>query len=167
MTHGDARWRQTKADDLAAIQKIGNAIHPDLLERPEVFAEKLSLFPEGCLVLEGDRVLGYAFAHPWRLNNIPKLNEFLLRLPPEPECLLIHDVAILEPARRRGAASSLLDRIVRLAMDRNLTHLALVAVYGSHEIWGRLGFDVVDCERLAHKLASYGETAQYMVRPLK
>ena len=167
MSGSDAGWRQTNADDLAAIQQIGNVIHPDLLERPDVFAEKLSLFPEGCLILEGDGVLGYAFVHPWRLNDIPKLDEFLLRLPPDPECLLIHDVAILELARGRGAAGKLMERIATLAKDRNLSYLALVSVYDSHHLWARLGFDLVSSDDLANKLSCYGVTARYMVRSLK
>jgi len=67
------------ADDLQSIQKISVVIHPDLPERLEVFAEKLSFFPQGCFVLihDDDAVLGYAFAHPWWLNDIPKLDDFL------------------------------------------------------------------------------------------
>ena len=80
-----AKWRLTSETDLVAIEKIANAVHPDLPERSEVFAEKLRLFPEGCFVLIQDRaVLGYAFVHPWCLNDIPKLNAFLLRLPSSP-----------------------------------------------------------------------------------
>jgi len=44
-----AQWRQATAEDLGAIDAIGNGIHTSLPERPEVFAEKLTLFPAGCL----------------------------------------------------------------------------------------------------------------------
>ena len=117
--------------------------------------------------MENDAVLGYAFVHPWLLNNIPKLDEFLLQLPPEPECLLIHDVAMLERARGRGAASRLLAHISKLAKDWNLSHLALVAVYCSHPLWARLGFNLIDSDDLDEKLSSYGDNARYMVRTLK
>jgi len=42
------------ADELQSIQKISVVIHPDLPERLEVFAEKLSFFPQGCFVLIQD-----------------------------------------------------------------------------------------------------------------
>ncbi|HEY6859283.1 MAG TPA: hypothetical protein VI358_05805, partial [Pseudolabrys sp.] len=100
-----ANWRSTTAIDLGAIEKIANLVHPDLSESREVFAEKLQLFPEGCFVLTEDgAVLGYAFVHPWLVNDIPNLNEFLLRVPSKPDCLLIHDVAVLQHARDMGAS---------------------------------------------------------------
>jgi N-acetylglutamate synthase-like GNAT family acetyltransferase len=167
MTRGQANWRPATVDDLEAVQKIGLLIHPNLSERPEVFAEKLRLFPEGCFVLEDDGVVGYAFVHPWLLNEIPKLDEFLLRLPPEPECLLIHDVAMLERARGRGAASRLLAHIARLAKERNLSHLALVSVYNSYPLWARLGFSLINSDGLKKSLSKYGEAARYMVRTLE
>ena len=105
------------ADDLQSIQKISVVIHPDLPERLEVFAEKLSFFPQGCFVLiqDDDAVLGYAFAHPWWLNDIPKLDDFLFRLPSSPDCLLIHDVTVLAQARGHGASRTLLELITELA----------------------------------------------------
>jgi hypothetical protein len=110
------KWRSATAGDLESIQKIASAAHPKLSERPQIFAEKLNLFPEGCFVLVQVRlVVGYAFVHPWHLNDIPKLDEFLLSLPTNPDCLLIHDVVVLQQARGKGASQSLVDLIFRLA----------------------------------------------------
>ncbi|HEY6858776.1 MAG TPA: GNAT family N-acetyltransferase [Pseudolabrys sp.] len=162
-----AEWRSTTAADLDAIQKIANVVHPKLAESNEVFAEKLRLFPEGCFVLVEDGVvLGYAFVHPWRLNDVPKLNDFLRRIPSESDCLLIHDVAVLHRARGRGASKALLDLMANLARDREIPSLALVSVYNSRPHWGRLGFEVVSNELIVAKLKSYGDTASYMVRAL-
>lgn len=158
-------WRLTTATDLEAIQNIANVIHPDLSERPEIFAEKLRLFPEGCFVLvEDGAVLGYAFVHPWRLNDIPKLDAFLLSLPSDPQCILIHDVAVLPQARGKRSSEPLVERISRLAKKQNVRFLALVSVYGSHLHWARLGFELTTDEIPA--LACYGKTARYMVRRL-
>ena len=160
-----AKWRLTSETDLVAIEKIANAVHPDLSERSEVFAEKLRLFPEGCFVLIQDRaVLGYAFVHPWCLNDIPKLNAFLLRLPSAPDCVLIHDVAVLQPARGQGASRTLIGLIAELARERDISRLALVSVYNSHLHWTSFGFELVSNDIIAGKLKSYGETARYMVR---
>lgn len=162
------KWRPTTAIDLDAIEKIANVVHPDLSESREVFAEKLRLFPEGCFVLAKDgAVLGYAFVHPWLVNDIPKLNEFLLRVPSRPDCLLIHDVAVLQQARGKGASKALLEPIAKLAKEREIPNLMLVSVYNSHLHWARLGFEVVSNELIAGQLNSYGETARYMVRRLR
>ena len=161
------KWRSTKAADLNAIQQIASVVHPELPESNNVFAEKLRLFPEGCFVLVEDGiVVGYAFVHPWRLNDVPKLNEFLRRIPSQPDCLLIHDVAVLEPARGRGASKGLLDLVANLARNRKILNLALVSVYDSCMHWERLGFEVANNELVSTKLNSYNETASYMVRAL-
>ena len=160
-----AKWRSTTAPDLDAIEQIANVVHPELSERHEVFVEKLSLFPEGCFVLVQDgAVSGYAFVHPWCLNDIPNLNAFLLRLPPAPDCVLMHDVAVLQQARGHGASSALVGLVATLAKQRGISNLALVSVYNSHLHWTRLGFELVNNDIIADKLKSYGETARYMVR---
>ena len=162
-----AKWRATTATDLDAIQTIANVVHPDLMEGREIFAEKLRLCPEGCFVFVVDGVVsGYAFVHPWLLNDIPKLNEFLLRIPSQPDCLLIHDVALLQQARGRGASRALLERIAKLAKEREIPNLVLVSVYDSHMHWAHLGFEIVSNELVADRLNSYGENARYMVRRL-
>jgi hypothetical protein len=158
-------WRPATPVDLGGIQNIGDSMHPDLPERPEIFAEKLGLFPDGCFVLaQNDAVVGYGFSHPWLLNRIPKLNEFLVRLPSAPNCMLIHDVAVLQHARGSGAAGTLIELIASVARKRALPHLALVSVYNSYALWGRFGFETAFHDGLADRLKSYGESARYMVR---
>ena len=98
--------------------------------------------------------------------EIPKLNQLLWRLPSMPDCILIHDVAVLPPARGQGAATSLLELVLTLAKERSLPHLALVSVYGSHVHWARLGFHLANNHIQAPQLKPYGKTARYMVRRL-
>jgi GNAT superfamily N-acetyltransferase len=158
-------WRPAAASDVADIQEIGDQIHPGLRERPEVFAERLQLFPEGCFVLaRGQRVVGYGLSHPWSLNSIPPLDQLLGSIPHSPDCLLIHDVAVLPPARGHGAAAILIERLAKLAQKLGIPRLALVSVYNTWPLWRRIGFDVVSNRALAQKLKSYGQTARYMVR---
>jgi hypothetical protein len=65
-----ASWRAATAADLDAVERIGNAVHVNLQERPEVFANKLALFPQGCFVLaRNGAVIGYGIAHPWALGR--------------------------------------------------------------------------------------------------
>jgi ribosomal protein S18 acetylase RimI-like enzyme len=160
-------WRPARASDLPAISTIAARIHPDLPERPEVLAEKMRLYPDGCRVLiAGDTIVGYGLAHPWTQHHIPPLDGFLQTLPDGADCLYVHDVAVL-PDFRGGAARDYVTTIEALARASGLTMLALVSVYATRPLWERLGFHPVAAdEQLRIKLTSYGEAATYMLRDL-
>lgn len=161
------RWRPASARDLGLIDKIGDSIHTNLPERPEVFAEKLSLFPGGCYVLSlGNTIVGYGVSHPWLLNDIPPLDSLLHTLPPSSNCLYVHDVAVLPRWRGRSASAQLIKIYRECAVEIGLSYLALVSVYGTQALWNRHGFKETDDDRLIPKLSSYGPTAQYMVAPV-
>jgi hypothetical protein len=161
-------WRQAVESDLAVINRIADSIHTGLPERPEVFAEKRRLYPSGCLVLEKMGVtVGYGISHPWLIGNIPSLDTFLHKLPAVPDCIYVHDVAILTEGRGHDAAGSYVQAMVDAAKKSRLDFLALVSVYDTHVVWARYGFKIVKDDSLVDKLASYGETAKYMVRDLR
>jgi GNAT superfamily N-acetyltransferase len=109
---------------------------------------------------------GYGLSHRWFLNSIPPLDQLLGSIPPSPECLLIHDVAVLPHARGHGAAGILMGLAAALARKRGIPCLALVSVYGTRALWTRLGFEVISDGSLTDKLKSYGSTARYMIRRL-
>jgi predicted N-acetyltransferase YhbS len=162
-----ATWRPATAADLDAVERIGNAIHVNLQERPEVFANKLALFPQGCFMLAcNGAVTGYGIAHPWTLGAIPPLDTLMGALPPTPTCLYIHDVVVLPAARGQGAAGVLMDLFEAVARQHELASLALVSVYGTYVYWERFGFQAMAESGLAAKLKSYGETARYMRKSL-
>ncbi len=157
---GAGTWRPAAANNLVDIQRLGDQIHPDLHERPEVFAERLRLSPEGCFALvRNQRVVGYGLSHPWFLYNIPPLNQLLGSIPQSPECLLIHDVAVLPQARGHGAAGILIRLTAKLARKRGIPCLALVSVHDTRPLWTRLGFELIPDSSLIDKLKSYGQTA--------
>ena len=161
------QWRPASSNDLDAVRRIADHIHRDLPERPEIFAEKLALFGGGCFVLaRGQTVVGYAVSHPWRLKEIPPLDALLHALPPAPECLFVHDVAVLPEARGHGAAAMLLAILTHVAKKQTLPYLALVSVYGSDVLWSGHGFKVAAEKALRAKLSPYGESAKYMIRKL-
>lgn len=159
------QWRHARPSDLPAIGAIAARIHPDLAERLEVFAEKMRLCPDGCLVLAiGNEVAGYGLAHPWTQQQIPPLDEFLQELPDDADCLYVHDVAMLPAARGGGAARAYVAAIEALARSSRIATLALVSVYGTREMWMRLGFKTVAADAaLRAKLTSYGDAATYML----
>lgn len=164
-----SHWRRANDSDLPRINEIADQIHTGLPERPEVFAEKIRLCPEGSLVLlAGDKIVGYGISHPWQLHQIPPLDAFLERLPRDADCLYVHDVVVLPEFRGKLATASYIDEISRLAKATHIRALALVSVYDTHPLWGRFGFRVVtpDAE-LSAKLRSYGDTAKYMICDLE
>jgi ribosomal protein S18 acetylase RimI-like enzyme len=149
--------------DLDAIVTIADRVHKDLHERRAVFAEKVRLYPQGCRKLcSAGQIVGYGIAHPWTRNSIPHLDAFLNSLPPKPDCLHIHDIVVLPNARGHGAAGQYMEYVKGLAKAQGRP-LALVSVYGTDALWSRFGFRVIEQAELKCQLASYGESARYMI----
>ena len=160
-------WRQMQGEDLQDVQALANELHPDLPERESVLREKYQLSPACCFVLiSSERVQGYAFVHPWRVLTIPALDDFLHQLPAEPDCLYLHDIALIEQMRGQGALRALFDLILGFAVQSDLRSLALTSVHGSEAIWAHYGFVRQDNPTLSTALASYGPSACYMMRAL-
>ncbi|HEX2958705.1 MAG TPA: GNAT family N-acetyltransferase [Chitinispirillaceae bacterium] len=156
-------WQPLTTSDIPSVQAIAAQVHPDLFERPEIFQEKLELFPQGCKkLLCNNQFAGYGFAHPWRLYSIPQLDTFIDRIPAEPDCIYIHDVAILPHARGRNAAGLLDEQYQALAAQYGFGAISLVSVYMTTGFWKRFGFDVVGGEIIEQQLSSYGNDASYM-----
>lgn len=165
------RWRALSTDDLQRVEAIAAQVHPALAERREVFAEKLALFPRGCFsfTMHGEmqgEMQGYAFAHPWRLFDIPALDALLGAIPTAADCLYLHDIAILPSARGHKAAPMLVALLRGGAEAQVLSALACVSVYGTDGMWTRLGFTEQRDPALEDKLRAYGAGAKYMIAPL-
>ncbi|KAI4283877.1 MAG: hypothetical protein L6R38_001838 [Xanthoria sp. 2 TBL-2021] len=159
-------WREMCLNDIGSLVRVAEKIHPDLPECEQVFAERLKLFPEGCLALVeevGDELCGYAISHPIRRRNPPALNSLLGEIALDPDQYYIHDLAILPEFRRRGLAQECIKKLSALA-KRYLT-TGLVSVYNTAPFWGLSGFvpATVD-EGLEKKLLDYGEDAMYLER---
>jgi hypothetical protein len=163
-------WRQAESSDLHRINEIADQIHTDLPERPEVFAEKLSLFPSGCMVMhsaDAPTLVGYGISHPWNLHAIPPLDTFLEKLPVRAECIYVHDVAVLPSCRGGRSAGAYIELLALRAASLRIRFMALVSVYNTDPLWTQFGFRVLQVSpEMKKKLSSYGETAKYMVRDL-
>jgi ribosomal protein S18 acetylase RimI-like enzyme len=161
------QWRPVRPTDLDAINLIADEIHTSLPERSEVFEEKCRLFPEGCFALvREEEVLGYGISHLWQIGDIPHLDTFLRKLPDSPNCIFIHDVAVLPQARGKNAAGEYIELIAAVARKYEITRLTLVSVYNTDVLWSRYGFKVVDNLSLVEKLDDYGQSAKYMTLEL-
>lgn len=164
---GGANWRPMTNADLIIVERISRRVHPTYPEDISVLKERLTLYPQGSLVLGGPQgLVGYAIAHPWMRAQPPRLNTHLERLPAKPDTFYIHDLALLAEARRTGAGSAAIQLFVEQAERSMLKTLTLVAVAGSTEFWHRHGFRKVHADGAGPVLLSYGNAAQLMVRSL-
>lgn len=160
-------WRPMTAQDLDRVQELADRIHLDHPEDPEVFAERLALYPQGCHVLEEDgRIVGYAIAHPWRFGEPPPLNSQLRAIPTDADTYYLHDVALLPRGRGKGLAAQGAELIAEHARAAGFANMSLVAVNNSQTFWKRLGFRVASVPGLDTKLLSYGSDAALMKRDL-
>lgn len=160
-------WRPMTAADLPMVKALADAIHAAYPESGIVFAERLALHGDGCLVLQGPGgIAGYVLSHPWRMREPPALDVRLGALPERATTYYIHDLALQPSVRGSGAATAAVARLAARARALQLPNMTLVAVGNSVHFWRRQGFVAVADPALAGKLASYGGHATYMSRPL-
>jgi ribosomal protein S18 acetylase RimI-like enzyme len=135
-------WRPMRRADLAAVAALEARCHAPLPPEGEaLFAERLALFPEGCLAAtDGEGLAGYAVAHPWRTGNPPALGQMLGALPHDADCLHLHDIALAPRARGKGLVGAALLRLAAVARGHGLGAFSLVAVHGTGPLWQRHGF---------------------------
>ncbi|MDY8107943.1 GNAT family N-acetyltransferase [Fulvimarina sp. 2208YS6-2-32] len=162
---GSAEWRLMRRGDLDAVLRIADLVHPALPEPPEVFANRLALWPAGTLVLEdGAGIAGYAIGHPIRFPEPPALGAVMDRLAPDADAFYVHDVAIVPEMRGRSLAGAALGQL--LASASGLRRACLVSVYGTAAFWSRFGFEDAGHLVRPEKLHSFGEGARFMVSQL-
>ena len=101
-----------------------------------------------------------------RLGDPPALDSLLGALPAAPDTWYLHDIALLDSARGTGAATAVLDLLLRSTPAARLVSLSLTAVNRSAPFWRRHGFERADDVVPAQRLRSYGDDACYMVRRL-
>ena len=155
-------WRPMQSRDLAAVAVLANAIHLSYPEDPAVIEDRLTVYPEGCHVLDDDGLpRGYLLCHPWRRHQIPALNSTLGSLPDRPDCLYLHDLALDESVRGQGHALTAVEIALDQARSRRLPAVLLVAVGRAHTFWEHVGFRRSDAHE-AEVCGKYGpEAAAY------
>lgn len=161
------RWRQASLPDLACVSEIQLAVHQDFPEDDAVLADRIAVSPGGCFMLDaGGQTRGYVLSHPWLREAPPSLNTMLGEIPSAADTWYIHDLALLPETRGTGAGGTIVPRLADIAKREGYPSMSLISVNGSRGFWERQGFSVRTNERLARKLASYGDEAVYMERLL-
>jgi GNAT superfamily N-acetyltransferase len=162
------QWRPMRVDDLPAVLRIAETLHPNYPERIEIFADKLAFFPTGCQVVEdaGGKMLGYAFAHVWSQGLPPLLDQPLGALPGPADCLHLHDIALMPQIRGQGAPALYLNHLETLARTQGLSALTLIAIKGQDGFWRGKGFRefTPPTAELTARLGSYGSGNSYLCR---
>jgi predicted N-acetyltransferase YhbS len=159
--------RTMAQDDLPAVLAIQALCYTELTpESRESLRAKLCASPSTCLIAWlGERAVGYVIALPWEFSSPPALDARTCRLPPSPDCLYLHDVAVRPDARSTGAGRALVEAALSGLAPLGLQRASLVAVQGSMPYWQRHGFRTVSASKaLRDRLATYGSSVQYMER---
>ncbi|KAK4125418.1 acyl-CoA N-acyltransferase [Parathielavia appendiculata] len=161
-----AFWSSLSSDQIGPLLEVADQVHPDLPESAHVFAERVRLFPEGCLGLvrhDDGKLCGYAISHPIRAREPPALDSLLGEIAPDADQYYIHDVAVLPGFRGKGLAAEVIRMLIEVAWRHNYRTTCLVSVYGTAPFWARFGFVSQKVgAALAKKLKEYGEDAVYM-----
>jgi predicted N-acetyltransferase YhbS len=151
--------------DIPLILEVQAACYPELIaESGESLRAKLRASPTTCLVAYlGGYVAGYLISLPWERAKPPVRDARTCRLPPAPNCLYLHDLAVTPRARSSGAGRALVDTFLAQMSVLGFRRACLIAVQGSAPYWARYGFQVVEPSGpLEAKLSTYGESAVYM-----
>jgi len=110
-------------------QTLGNSIHLNFFEDPNVFRERFELYGDGCYVYkENGACLGYCVSHPWIKESPPPLNSLLTKIPNAPDTYYIHDIALDSRVRKKGTASTMVKLVLTHAKEKGFSEISLIAV---------------------------------------
>ncbi len=161
-------WRPMTGADLDGVVQVAQKSFPDHPEERACFANRLDLNPNGCFVLADDRgaVKGYLVSYPWMRNMAPSLNVLIDAIPADADSYYLHDLAIDPDVRGGGYTRKIIEQLAEQARAEGWPQVSLVAVNNATGFWSRNGFEVQTPDGIGTKLASYGDDARYMERPL-
>lgn len=155
-------------DDLEAVTTLADTIHADYPEDKAIFAERLHLAPEGCLVLDHEGTPGgYLISHPWRGLVCPPLNALLHTLPQPADRWYLHDIALAPAVRGGGHARTAIEHMRCLARKHGLRWLTLTSTGPARAFWLAQGF--IEEQPTAEEqavLASYDAQARLLSCPI-
>ncbi len=159
--------RAMQHSDLPRILQIQALCYTEVApESADSLNAKLQASSSTCYVAcRQGAVIGYLISLPGRFESPPELNATTCDLPPNPDTLYLHDLAVVPEARKTGAGRLLVEKFIAQTRDLNFSRASLIAVQDSHSYWQRYGFcSVVQSSALKAKLSTYGSNVEYMER---
>ncbi|MDT0577064.1 GNAT family N-acetyltransferase [Croceicoccus sp. F390] len=159
-------WTRAHSGAAPAIANMSAQVHQGYPEGQESFANRLSLWPQGCFLYHsghGEDLLGYMICHPWMLDQCVPLDHVIDRLPADPTCLYLHDLALLPATRGSGAGRAGVQLANSLAQAAGLPVIGLVALPDAIGFWRHAGFQ----DSSARPHSSYGTGAIVMQRAVQ
>ncbi|XZG68788.1 GNAT family N-acetyltransferase [Chitinibacteraceae bacterium HSL-7] len=153
--------------DLDAVTAIEAACYPAAMcEGQATYADRIAVAAASSWIAEsGGQPVAYLFAYPSVAGKVAPLGA-AFKPASKPDCLYLHDLAVSPSGR--GAGSLLVRHAIAWSTQARLAHLALVSVAQAGHYWLRHDFASTPVSGdAAQALASYGEGAQYMTRPLR
>ena len=131
-------------DDLEAVIAIQARAHlPEFHESRESFACKLARAGQTAWLAldEAGRAMGYCLALVWHTElPLPELDAGHLVPVLAPDCLYLHDLAVVPEAGGQGVGRHLAGAVCAEAAAQGLEGVLLVALDGSAGWWRRLGW---------------------------
>jgi GNAT superfamily N-acetyltransferase len=150
-------WRAMRPADIPVVTAISDAVHGAYAETAQVYAERLALYPPGCIAFEQDgQVTGFLVSHPWLRGQPPALNAPLGAIPEGADTYYLHDIALLPGTRGTGAGTAALAHAMALAQAGGFRDVTLVAVNGADSFWSARGFSHVEAGNGEGEPVSYG-----------
>jgi len=159
--------RPARLADLPAILHIQARCYTAIVpESAASMGAKVVAAPDSSFVAcQGEHIVAYLLALPWRFDAPPCLDATECRLPEQPDTLYLHDLAVAPEARGSGAADALVQAFLAALGRLLLPRASLIAIQGSAPWWARHGFARVPVDdALRARLAGYGHDASYMSR---
>lgn len=159
--------RIARPTDLPAILRIQARCYTAIVpESATSMGAKVAAAPDTCFVAcQGEHIVAYLLALPWRFDDPPSLDAAECRLPARPDTLYLHDLAVDPEARGSGIADMLVGAFLAALTTLSLPRASLIAIQHSAPWWSRHGFVPVPVAApLSVRLAGYGKDAAYMCR---
>ncbi len=165
--------RSVTTPDLPVVLDIQSRCYAEAFHEPlAAFQAKLTESGSAWLAWAKHVPAGYLFTLPLALTDTLALPSLADTAVPQldknnpPDCLYLHDLAVLPEHRGSGISRLLFAAALEHAAANRLPHMALVAVQGSLPFWQSLAFLPVPTPppSIQAKLTSYGDGAAFMLR---
>lgn len=169
--------RNMREADLPCVMQIQQQCYHEIEpESLQAMQAKLHASPHTCFVAQihqnaqgsHRQIAGYMLVLPWRRHTLPALNASQCELPAQPDCLYLHDLAVMPEFRGYGVGRQLFKAFKAILQHTGFGCATLVAIQNSVSYWRRFGFAPVDASALLlETLSSYTSQARYMELDLR